>query len=124
MRVVYIAGPYRGADAFAIAENVRNAERLALAVWRMGAAALCPHCNTAHFQGCAPDTLWLDGDLAMMKRCDAVLLTPDWKRSEGARLERRAARRAGIPVFETLAALRTWLEEAPDEVPQTPAQVP
>lgn len=109
MPVVYLAGPFRGPDHWAIAENVRQAERLALAVWRSGAACLCPHANTAHFQGAAPDQVWLDGDLAMLRRCDAVLMTPDWRHSAGARAEREWAVLHRIPVFESLASLQQWL---------------
>ena len=52
MKLVYIAGPFRGSSAWDIEENIRVAERAALEVWKMGAAALCPHTNTRFFQGC------------------------------------------------------------------------
>jgi hypothetical protein len=109
MRVVYVAGPYRGPDNWAIAENIRNAERLALDVWKAGAAALCPHANTAHFQFAAPDAVWLDGDLAMLAKCDAMIMTPDWRRSSGARAEHDFASQRGIPIFYDLETLRAWL---------------
>jgi hypothetical protein len=108
-KIVYIAGPFRGPSAWHIAENVRNAERLALDVWRAGAAALCPHLNTANFQGAAPDDLWLRGDLELLSRCDAVLLAPGWERSEGARAEYQHARSLGLPVFDTMAQVAAWL---------------
>jgi len=107
--VVYVAGPYRGADAWEIEENIRRAERLSLDVWRLGAVALCPHTNTRFFQGALPDAMWLEGDLELLSRCDAVLLTPDWARSRGATLERAFAEERGIPIFETLEALHAWL---------------
>jgi hypothetical protein len=58
--------------------------------------------------GAADDSLWLEGDLEMMRRCDAVICTDDWQRSEGARNEVGEAKRLGIPVFETVAQLRDW----------------
>lgn len=109
MRVVYIAGPFRGPDHWAIAENIRRAERLAFEVWRLGAAALCPHLNTIHYQGSLPDRVWLDGDLEMLARCDAVLLTPDWAQSVGATAERAHAIGVGVPVFYDLDTLKGWL---------------
>ena len=109
MKVIYVAGPYRGPHAWAIEENIRRAERLALAVWHLGAAALCPHTNTRFFQGAAPDDLWLAGDLELLIRCDAVILTADWDRSVGAGIERAVAERRGIPVFESIEALAAWL---------------
>lgn len=109
MKVVYVAGPYRGKDNWEIEQNVRRAETLALEVWRLGAAAICPHANTRFFQNAAPDDVWLDGDLAILARCDAVLLTPDWERSSGARAEEAFARRAGIEVFTDLSSLSAWI---------------
>lgn len=111
MLVVYVAGPFRGASHWAIAENIRNAERLALEVWRLGAAALCPHANTAHFQDAAPDNVWLDGDLALLSRCDALVTTPDWQRSTGARAEVDFAATRGIPVFHEISELAAWISE-------------
>lgn len=109
MQVVYVAGPFRGPDHFAIAENIRRAERLALEVWKAGAACICPHTNTMHFQGAAPDHVWLDGDLEILRRCDAVLVTFDWERSTGARAEVEFAIAHHIPVFYDLKSLQTWL---------------
>ena len=109
MKVVYVAGPYRGQDHWVIEGNIRRAEALALAVWMLGAAAICPHANTRYFQGAAPDELWLDGDLAILAKCDAILMTPDWERSVGARAEHKAAKAVGMPVFYTLDALAVWL---------------
>ena len=59
MKVVYVAGPFRGPNAWEIEENIRRAERLALEVWRLGCACLCPHTNTRFFQGAAPDAVWV-----------------------------------------------------------------
>ena len=108
--VVYIAGPFRGADSWEMEQNIRRAEALALEIWRLGAAAVCPHTNTRFFQGAAPDTVWLDGDLAILAKCDAVLMTPDWSRSRGATAEHDFACEHGIPVFYTIADVRDGLK--------------
>lgn len=109
LRVVYIAGPYRGASQWEVKENIRRAEYLASWVWGQGAVALCPHLNTAFFEGLAEDEVWLRGDLELLRRCDAVLLTPDWMNSEGAREERRVAEELGMPVFEDTLEFTRWL---------------
>jgi nucleoside 2-deoxyribosyltransferase len=114
MHVVYIAGPFRGKDHFVIAEHIRKAERLALAVWNLGAAALCPHANTAHFQDAAPDHVWLEGDLELLRRCDALITTDDWMRSTGATAEVAFAQAQGIPVFHSIDALAEWLGVSDD----------
>lgn len=109
MKVVYIAGPFRGKDNWEIECNIRRAETLALAVWRLGCAVICPHANTRFFQGAAPDEVWLSGDLEIMYRCDAVLLTEDWERSQGAGMERARAIERHIPVFYNIEDLQEWL---------------
>jgi nucleoside 2-deoxyribosyltransferase len=113
VKVVYIAGPFRPKrenDCWEMENNIRRAEALALEVWKLGAAAICPHSNTRFFQNALPDEVWLEGDLAMLAKCDAILMTPDWERSAGARAERAFAYAHGILVFEKLELLALWLE--------------
>lgn len=111
MRVVYIAGPFRAPSHWGIVGNVRKAEELAHKVWSMGAAAVCPHLNTANFQGSLPDSVWLEGDLEIMRRCDAVLLVPGWLGSEGTKAEVALARKLGMPVFDSALDLFNWLQD-------------
>lgn len=99
MKLVYIAGPFRGPNSWEIEQNIRAAESLALEVWRMGAAVICPHANTRFFQGAADDDVWLKGDLEILSRCDVILMTEDWRRSTGATEEHDFAVERGIDVF-------------------------
>jgi len=99
MKLVYVAGPFRGAHAWEIECNIRRAEALALKVWLSGVGCICPHANTRFFQGAGLDAVWLDGDLEMVRRCDAIVTTSDWQRSSGARAEVDLAQSLSIPVF-------------------------
>jgi hypothetical protein len=117
VKLIYVAGPFRSrnvngkSNAWGVQTNVMNAMKLALEVWKLGHAALCPHANTMFFQdadGCA-DEVWLDGDIEMLRRCDAMIVTSDWQRSSGARKEVSVADSLHIPVFETLDSLKGWL---------------
>jgi len=110
MKLIYIAGPFRAANSWEVEQNIRRAESLSLEVWRLGAAAICPHTNTRFFSGAADDKVWLDGDIEILRRCDAVMLTPDWERSSGARAEVDVAENLGMPVFAMLSDLKDWLE--------------
>jgi len=103
MKVVYIAGPFRGPNSWEVEENIRRAERLALEAWRAGFAVICPHANTRFFNGAANDSVWLEGDLEILRRCDAVILTYDWERSSGAKKEKQFAEELKIPVFYSVA---------------------
>lgn len=109
MKLVYVAGPYRANNAWDIEQNIRRAETLALEVWRMGCACICPHTNTRFFQGAAPDSRWLEGDLEILRRCDAIIMTLNWQRSSGATAERNLAFDLRLPVLYTLLDLHQWL---------------
>lgn len=119
MKLVYVAGPFRSItpkgknNCWRVQENIMRAMGLALEVWKLGHAALCPHANTMFFQDAdgTEDDVWLEGDLEMLKRCDAVLVTPDWQRSSGARTEVAKASEWGIPVFTTVEHLKAWLDD-------------
>lgn len=109
MKVVYVAGPFRGPHAMDIHENVIAAERLSFEVAKLGAVPLCPHKNTENMHGALPDQFFLEGTLELLRRCDAVMLTSDWKRSAGARGEVLEAIERGIPCFISLIQLGAWL---------------
>ncbi len=98
--VAYIAGPYRGMNGFDVSRNIESARLVAAALWRQGFYVLCPHMNTAHFDGVVDDRVFLDGALELMRRCDLVVLSRGWALSEGAREEIRAALAAGMPIYE------------------------
>jgi hypothetical protein len=110
MLLGYVIGPFRGEHAYAIRLNIRNAEALALQVWNRGCACVCPHMNTANFQGAAPDEVWLQGDLEILGRCDFAVTVKGWKGSTGSVQEVAFCQERGIPVFETLNKLDGWLK--------------
>lgn len=98
MQVAYIAGPFRAENAWEIEQNIRRAENVALEYWRDGYAVICPHTNTRFFQGAAPDSVWLQGDIEIMRRCDLVVFIPGWELSDGCRAEMDICREEGIHV--------------------------
>lgn len=116
MKVVYVAGPYRGANNWQINLNINEAEALNLEVWRAGAAGICPHANNRNFQGALPDDHWLEGDFAIIKKCDAILMTSTWERSEGACAEHKFAKEHGIPVFYAKRHDGDAFDVVPDEL--------
>jgi hypothetical protein len=82
-----------------VLENIRAAEAAAIEVWRRGYVALCPHKNTAHFDGILPDDAWLQGDMTLLARCDCLVTVPGWELSEGARAEVDYARAVDMPIY-------------------------
>lgn len=103
MKVAYIAGAYRADTHHGIELNIRKAEAVAIELWQMNYAVICPHKNTAHFDGLAPDVVWLDGDLEFIDRLDiyqdCLVMLPGWEKSEGAKREREFAIARHLPIF-------------------------
>lgn len=99
MKVIYIAGKYRGKTPWEVEQNIRAAEDVAAKVWAMGHVALCPHANSRHMEGVTSDENFLAGTLELMRRCDAVLLVGNWRDSVGARAEVAEAMRRGMPIM-------------------------
>jgi len=118
VKCVYVAGPFRAAstsmpgqqDHWGIMQNIMSAMALAREIWLTGyAVAICPHANTFCFQNTGPDDIWLKGDLELLRRCDVVLMTPDWLRSSGARVEEAYALAHGMLVFYAIEDCLLWL---------------
>lgn len=96
--IVYTAGKFRAPTPDGVRDNIRKAEAVALEVWKRGYACISPHLNTANFDGVLPDSVWLTGDLAILARCDIVLMLDGWEQSVGATAERDYAKRLRLPV--------------------------
>lgn len=93
MKVVYVAGPYRANTMRGVVENIRRAEAIAYEFWRAGYAVLCPHMNTAMFDGEISNQQFVAGDLEMLRRLkpEIVFMLRGWEKSEGAKAERDLA---------------------------------
>ena len=98
MKVVYIAGKYRSECANGIHDNIEAARKSAIKWWSRGFAVICPHLNTAYFDGACKDSVWLDGDLEILSRCDIMVVLPSWKDSSGTQAEIEFAHNNNIAV--------------------------
>jgi hypothetical protein len=83
--------------------------------------AVCPHANSEGFEGECPDSVWLEGDLELMRRCDAVILVDGWQKSQGTLAEIDLAHAIGLPIFTSIDELVQWAEPATRPVfPESP----
>ena len=114
MKLVYVAGPYRAPTLAERQRNVRRAARAGEAVARHGGMPVVPHLMTRWIEGVAAEEFWVRGTMAVLGRCDAVLLVEGWKGSVGSVDEVAAAVRVGLPVFEAELDLARWLHEEGD----------
>jgi hypothetical protein len=99
MKVVYIVGPYRATTPLGILQNVHKAGDVALKYWRKGYAVICPHKNTALFDGQADDCIWLEGDKELLRRSDVVVMMQEWEQSAGATAEHDLAKSLGLEII-------------------------
>lgn len=120
MLTIYVAGLYSKNEDGTIANpgqvqaNIKKAKVVAQKVWELGHAALCPHANTEFLDG-NPAVSWerlISGDLALMAKCDAVVLLPGWKGGRGTWIERTVAHEMHKTVYEcdTHAELQGFYE--------------
>lgn len=96
MKLVFIAGKFSGSNAWEIACHVHEAEAAALRLARLGGMPVVPHSLGQHMFGTMPEAFWRAGCLALLARCDGILLLPSWTRSAGAGAESEFAEQHGI----------------------------
>lgn len=72
--LVYVAGPYTRPDPV---ENTHNAVRAAEEIEALGCDVVIPHLSLLwHAISPAPLERWYERDLAVMRRCDALVRLP------------------------------------------------
>ncbi|MCP4607705.1 MAG: DUF4406 domain-containing protein [Planctomycetes bacterium] len=91
MNLLYIAAPYRAATQAAISNNIAEASLMAQHYWLQGFAVLCPHLNSAHFDGLVPDEQFLKATMMMLSKCTHIAMHPRWSFSEGCLAEYKYA---------------------------------
>ena len=99
MKIAFISGPYRPTNGKTVLQNIRHAEKYAIKYYQLGYATICPHLNTAFFDGLADDWVWLKGDIEILKRCDVIVMIPGWKGSMGSKEERIIAEEYGLEII-------------------------
>ena len=111
MKYVYVAGPFSAKTREGVEANILAAQLLGVEVAKLGAYPVIPHANTSHpdFEVVQPYAFWIEGTMWQLRQCDAVMLTPNWESSSGARGEVADAQARGVPVFTSLDDLKAWL---------------
>lgn len=99
MKLAYIAGPYRPSNGKTVLENIRAAEKVAIKYWKSGYAVICPHLNSAFFDGICDDSVWIEAYIEIIGRCDVVIMVNGWTRSVGARAEHDRANILGKEII-------------------------
>ena len=102
MYLAYIAGKACAPSEEEVELNIIHADYVARDVAALGYTVFCSHKNWRgwlHDDRFSHETL-MELDLAILPRCDLLVLVPGWEASEGACAERAFAELNGIPVYE------------------------
>lgn len=86
-KLLYVAGPYSGD----IKQNIKNAEQISINLIRSGFHVITPHKNTAGYEQYEDDEItyqtWIDLDLNILSRCDAIYVMKNSEHSIGTQKE-------------------------------------
>jgi len=101
MKLIYIAAPYRATSIAQQQHNIAQAKIMAQYYWLKGYAVICPHLNSANFDGLVEDEQFIQSYKGILLKCDSAIFHPDWKTSEGSIAEMNLCSLTNIP-FEVL----------------------
>lgn len=101
-KLLYVAGPYSGDTV----NNIARAEAVSIGLIRNGFHVLTPHKNMAGYEQYEGDGIgyktWIDMDLDLLRRCDAMYVMLNSEKSVGVQKELKFARRKRIPVIHEI----------------------
>ena len=84
MKLLYIAAPYRAKTIISLQQNIHEAKLMSMYYWNKGYAVICPHMNSANFDGLCEDKTFLQGTMLMLSKCDVIAMHPNWEHSTGS----------------------------------------
>jgi hypothetical protein len=106
---IYIAHKYTEPSPYLVQRHIDRARLYAQEVAIMGGMPITPGLVSGNFDGIQDYQWWCDAYIQLMRRCDAVFMTPGWEKSNGATAELTEALRLGMPVFYHLTELKRWI---------------
>jgi hypothetical protein len=115
-----VGGPFSGKTPEDQERNIVATELLGIQVAEAGGAPIVPNSMGRTWKGSPSYEVWIDITKAILARCDAFIVTPNWEQSSGTRAEIEEAFFACIPVFYDIEALSEWLR-LPDYEIRTPS---
>jgi hypothetical protein len=102
-----VAGPYSSPSPALRKLNILDAITFGQKVRALGFIPLVPHVTILPVEPTeAGYELAMRECFELIRRCDALIPMPTWRKSPGATREREYAESLGMPVFEDLAALQ------------------
>lgn len=114
--LVYVSGAYTAPNPEQLQANIERARLAGLEVRKAGYVPVVPHLAILYDD---PNDFTYEKAmqecLALLRRCDAVLMVDGWRESRGAKIERHVAYRHWIPVCHSMEELRISVPQLPQE---------
>ena len=98
-KIVYVAGPIRSKWRIKRWMNILRARNVAIKLWKVGFAAICPHLNSVTMRHHVDEEEFVDGDLSFVKKADFLVVVDGWLTSVGSKREIEIAEFMKIPVY-------------------------
>lgn len=98
MPVAFVVGPYRSDTHRGVVLNIRAAEDVAVQLWQLGFAVICPHTNSGLLSGVVDEARFVAGYHELMRRADLLVITEGFEASAGSRDEVIMAAKFDRPV--------------------------
>lgn len=100
--IIYLSAPYTKGD---VAQNINRVIYTANHLLEMGYIPYIPHLNHLwHLITPHPSEVWMQIDLALLARCDALLRLDG--ESNGADIEVNTAKIIGMPIYYSLGEVK------------------
>jgi hypothetical protein len=96
MRVIYVAGPYRGEIKY----NVLKAAAVGRLLRQCGKAVIIPHVESLFFPESLTEDEWIEHGIDLLHCVDTIVLVPEWRDSTGTRNEIDYAKEYKKSVYE------------------------
>ena len=96
MRIIYVAGPYRGEIKY----NVLKAAAVGRLLRQCGKAVIIPHVESLFFPESLTEEEWTEHGIDLLHCVDTVVLVPEWQDSVGTRNEIDYAKEYKKSVYE------------------------
>lgn len=105
LHLIYVAGKYSAGTPEQVERNIRVAQSWAAAINRtgLGVFAVVPHSLSRNIESSLDEETWRAGTLALSRRCDGLVLLPEWQESAGSLGELAAAKLDGRPYVAATA---------------------
>jgi nucleoside 2-deoxyribosyltransferase len=103
-KLIYLAGPFTATDSWGIEMNIRAVEEVMDWLLHRSSLSICTHSFGRMWRGREYESKMIELGVELVRRCDAVLLVGEWRRSAGTKAEVAEAFRRGKPVYVSLRA--------------------